>query len=104
MAVVLGKFYMDELHHELHSMRLYKFVILDQIRLCITCCDQLSDALFVMRSPIRVRVRELLMQNCEIMRCLKSIFRILNEGIVEIKEKVQAVKRWIEHQERLSCI
>lgn len=99
MALLCAKFHLDELLLGLTSLHVYKFAVLDQISICVRLSGELSDTLFSMRSPVRVRVRELLMQNCKTLRCLKILFKTLHARITEVKEKVKYVRNWIGRHE-----
>lgn len=99
MSVLLAKLYWDDLSIELHSLRMMKFSLLDRIEICLKLSDRLSDALYVMKTNLRVRVREMMMENSATMQCLKTLFREIHSRILELNERRRYVKRWIDHHE-----
>lgn len=99
MALNVAKLYLEELCCELHSLHMMKFSILDQIEICMKLSDILSDILFILITNIRVRVREMLMKNCETLHYLKTLFKLLHGRLLEINEKKKVVSMWIERHE-----
>lgn len=99
MALLIAKLLLDDLAYELHALRMTKFSVLAQIEQLMRLSGELADILYVMKSRIRVRVRELLFENSQTLQCLKFIFRLLHNRILDVKERRQYVQLWISHHE-----
>lgn len=99
MALILAKMLLDDLDIEVHALRMMKFAIQDQIQICIKLCDRLSDALYLMKTNIRVRVRDMLMENSFTLQCLKHTFKMIHARMFQIREMKAVVKRWIDHHD-----